>query len=66
MIGGHAFKLLANFMTSQKLDEVEYVDIHKVLQAHLKPKPIKIAERFYKQNQQLAKTSDISSTQEQL
>jgi len=38
-----------------KISEVEYVNIHKVLQV---PKPIKIAEKFtlYKLNQQLSKT----------
>ena len=45
-------------MTPQKLREVEYVDIHKVLQEHFKPKTIKITKKltFYEQNQQLSKT----------
>ena len=58
MIGGRTFKLLANLVAPKKPGEVEYAAIHKVLQDHFKPKPIKIAERyrFYKRNQQPSET----------
>ena len=58
MIGGRTFKLLANLVAAQKPGEVTYEAIHKVLQEHYKPKPIKIAERFriYKRNQQPSET----------
>ena len=58
MIGGRTFKLLANLVAPQKPDEVAYEAIHKQLQEHYKPKPIKIAERFrfYKRNQQSSET----------
>ena len=58
MIGGRTFKLLANLVAPQKPSEVEYEAIHRVLQEHFKPRPIKIAERFrfYKRNQQPSET----------
>ena len=41
MIGGRTFKLLVNFVAPQKPGEVAYEAIHKELQEHYKPKPIK-------------------------
>ena len=51
MIGGCTFKLLASLV--EKPGEEDYPEILRVLEEHLKPKLIKIAERFrfYKQNQ---------------
>ncbi|XP_065894390.1 uncharacterized protein [Dysidea avara] len=53
MMAGAIFKLLVNLIAPKSSGEVEYVEIHKVLKEHYKPKPFKIAERFrfYKCNQ---------------
>ena len=58
MIGGRTFKLLASLVAPRKPGEVDYAEILRVLEEHLKPKPIKIAEsfRFYKRNQLPAET----------
>ena len=59
MIGGRTFKLLANLVAPQKLGEVEYEAIHRVLQEHFKPRPNKLPR-------DLDSTSEISNSQKLL
>ena len=53
LVGAPTYKLLANLVAPTEPGELTYKEIVDKLQAHFKPKPIIIAERFrfYKRNQ---------------
>src|SRR4029434_10214001 len=60
LIGAKTYNLLRNLVSPAKPSSKTFDDIQKILQKHLKPKPLVIAERFrfHKRNQ--AKDESIS------
>ena len=54
LVGAQTYQLLTNLVALNKPGEHTYAQVKEKLTAHLKPKPIKIAEcfRFYKRQQQ--------------
>ncbi len=57
-MGNLMFKLLANLVAPREPGDLTYKEVWDELQTHLKPKPVKIAERFRfsRQNQQAGET----------
>ena len=45
-IGGPAYKLLKNLVSPDAPKDKSFSDLKSTLRAHLKPKPLMIAERF--------------------
>lgn len=58
LVGAQTYQLLTNLVAPKKPGEHTYAQVKEKLTAHLKPKPIKIAERFrfYKRQQQPSET----------
>ena len=60
------YRLLASLVASRKPGKVDYTEEFRALKEHMKPKPIKIAERFrfYKRSlkQYLAELRRLAST----
>ena len=54
LVGAPTYKLLANFAAPTEPGDLSYKDVVDKLDAHFKPKPVIIAERFrfYKRNQE--------------
>ena len=46
VVGAKTYALLSNFVAPTKLADKSYHELKEVLRAHLKPKPLIIAERF--------------------
>ena len=46
LIGQDTYKLLKNLLAPDKANEKTYEELAEVLQGHLQPKPIFIAERY--------------------